>query len=69
MLEIIVIIGFMIIAVLIFAGGLQFSQYKKKKNAGCCGDGSCGSDSHSCYSSKVDFVDNFESIKAKRAKL
>jgi len=68
MLEMLAIIGFMLLAVLIFAGGLHFSQYKKKANAGCCGDGSCDSKGggHSCYSSKADFVDNIDKIKTEK---
>lgn len=70
MLQILAIMGFMLIAVLIFAGGLHFSQYKKKENAGCCGGGHCdsGGNQHSCYSSKSDFVDNLDVIKAEKLK-
>ena len=66
MLQFLAIFGFMILAVAIFAGGLHFSQYKKRANAGCCGGGSCenGGGSHSCYSSKSEFVDNIDKIKA-----
>ncbi len=66
MFQFLVIICFMVIAVAIFAGGLHFSQYKKRANAGCCGGGSCesGGGSHSCYSSKADFVKNIDKIKA-----
>ena len=67
MYEIIAIIVFMVLALLIFAGGLHFSQYKKRQNAGCCGGGSCSSDGvSSCYSSKSDFVDNFDKIKEEK---
>lgn len=68
MLQFFVVIGFMFFAVAIFAGGLHFSQYKKRKNAGCCGGGSCSSDgnSHSCYNSKSDFVNNFDKIKVEK---
>lgn len=68
MLQFLAIIGFMVLAVAIFAGGLHFSQYKKKANAGCCGGGSCDSKGggHSCYSSKADFVDNIDKIKAEK---
>jgi hypothetical protein len=68
MLQILAIIGFMLLAVLVFAGGLHFSQYKKRGNAGCCGGSNCGTDkaSHSCYSSKADFVDNIDTIKAEK---
>ena len=68
MLQMLAIIGFMLIAVLIFAGGLHFSQYKKRENGGCCGGGSCSSDgsSHSCYSSKAEFVENINKIKAEK---
>lgn len=67
MYEFIAIIVFMFLAVAIFLGGLHFSQYKRKENAGCCGGGNCASDgSSSCYSSKEDFVDNFDKIKAEK---
>ena len=68
MTQVLFAIGFMILAVAIFAGGLHFSQYKKRQNAGCCGGGHCASDggSHSCYSSKTDFVDNLDKIKAEK---
>lgn len=68
MVQILAIIGFMILAVLVFAGGLHFSQYKRRSNAGCCGGGSCDTDgnSHSCYSSKTEFVENIDQIKAQK---
>jgi len=67
MLQILAIIGFMILAVLVFTGGLHFSQYKRRDNAGCCGGGNCSSgNSGSCYSSKAEFVDNIEDIKAQK---
>ena len=67
MVQILAIIGFMILAVLVFAGGLHFSQYKRRSNAGCCGGGSCSSEnSGSCYSSKAEFVENIDQIKAQK---
>ena len=68
MTQLFAVIGFMLVAILIFGGGLYFAQYKKKANAGCCGGGNCSADgtSGSCYSSKTDFVDNFDKIKADR---
>jgi hypothetical protein len=68
MLQMLAIIGFMLLAVLIFAGGLHFSQYKKRGNAGCCGGGNCDSKGggHSCYSSKSDFVENIDKIKMEK---
>jgi hypothetical protein len=68
MLQLLAIIGFMLLAVLVFAGGLHFSQYKKRENAGCCGGGNCGTEkaSHSCYSSKAEFVENIDKIKAEK---
>jgi len=67
MLQILAIIGFMLLAVLVFAGGLHFSQYKKRGNESCCGGGNCSTDrDHSCYSSKTDFVDNIDKIKAEK---
>ena len=70
MLQYIAIIGFFILAVIIFALGLHFSQYKKREDAGCCGGGACGTNgtSHSCYTSKSNFVDNLEKIKAQKIK-
>ena len=69
MIEILAAIFFIFLAFAIFAGGLHFSNYKKRENAGCCGGGSCSSDgSSSCYSSKEDFVDNFDKIKSERLK-
>lgn len=71
MLQYLAIIGFFILAVLIFALGLYFSQYKKREDAGgCCGGGACGTNgtSHSCYSSKSNFVDNLDKIKAQKIK-
>lgn len=72
MIQFLAIIGFMIIAVAIFAGGLHFSQYKKREDgAGCCGGGHCdsGGNQHSCYASKSDFVDNIDKIKTEKLKL
>jgi hypothetical protein len=68
MTQVLFAVGFMFLAILIFAGGLHFSQYKKRENGGCCGGGHCSSDgdSHSCYSSKTDFVDNINKIKAEK---
>ena len=61
-------VGFMLVAILIFGGGLYFAQYKKRENAGCCGGGSCDSEGGSggCYSSKSKFVDNLDKLKAER---
>jgi hypothetical protein len=69
MIEIVAIVVFMIIAFLVFWGGLHFSQYKKRENAGCCGGGHCSTDgnSSSCYSSKTDFVDNIDNIRAQKS--
>lgn len=71
MLQFLAIIAVMVFAVAIFAGGLHFSKYKKRENAGCCGGGHCSSEGggHSCYSSKEEFVDNFDKIKADRLKV
>jgi len=68
MLQFVAIVGFMILAIGVMAIALHFSQYKKRENAGCCGGGSCSSDvgSHSCYSSKADFVENIDKIKAEK---
>ncbi|MDX1700564.1 MAG: hypothetical protein R3250_08110 [Melioribacteraceae bacterium] len=67
MLEIFAAIIFILLAFALFAGGLHFSKYKKRENAGCCGGGSCSADGKSsCYSSKEEFVDNFDKIKAER---
>ena len=71
MLQFLAIIVVMVLAVAIFVGGLHFSKYKKRANAGCCGGGHCdsGGNQHSCYSSKEEFVDNFDKIKADRLKV
>lgn len=55
------VIGFFVVAILIFAFGLHFAEYKKRKDAGCCGGGSCSSDGSSggCYNSKSKFVDDY----------
>ena len=61
MLQYLAVIGFFIVAVLIFALGLHFSEYKKRKDAGCCGGGNCATDGTpgSCYNSKSKFVDDY----------
>lgn len=69
MLQVIVLVAFFMTAIGIFAAALMFSKYKKREDGnGCCGGGHCAADGtpHSCYSSKTDFVDNFEKIKAER---
>ncbi len=71
MTQLFVMIGFFSAAILIFAIGLHFSKYKKRENAGCCGGGHCdsGGNQHSCYSSKSEFVDNYEKIKSGELKV
>jgi hypothetical protein len=73
MLQFIVIVLFFMVAVAAFAGALQFSKYKNREDGvGCCGGGHCSADgnhSHSCYSSKSDFVDNFDKIKTEKIKM
>ena len=63
MLQYLAVIGFFVVAVLIFALGLHFSEYKKRKDAGCCGGGHCSEDGTpgSCYNSKSKFVDDYMS--------
>lgn len=70
MLQYLAIIGFFVLAVIIFAFGLHFSQYKKREDAGCCGGGACGTGeaNHSCFVSKLNFVDNLDKIKAEKLK-
>ena len=72
MMQFLVVVGFFIVAIAIMAVALHFSQYKKKDNS-CCGGGSCstggGSHNHSCYSSKADFVEYLDVIKAESVKL
>ncbi len=71
MLQVIVLVGFFMIAIGVFAAALQFSKYKKRENAGCCGGGHCSDNGtpHTCYSSKSDFVDNYEKIKTEKLEL
>ena len=71
MYEILAVVVIMVLALLIFWGGLHFSQYKKRENAGCCGGGHCeaGGDQSSCYSSKENFVDNIDKIKTEKLEL
>ena len=70
MLQVIVLVGFFMVVVGLFAAALQFSKYKKRENAGCCG-GHCAADGTpgSCYTSKTDFVDNFDKIKAEKLEI
>ncbi len=72
MLQFLAVVGFMVVAIAIMAAALHFSQYKKRENAGCCGGGNCstdgGSNDHSCYSSKADFVDNYKKVKPETIK-
>ena len=69
MYEILAVIVIMVLALLIFWGGLHFSQYKRRENTGCCGGGNCETgETGSCYSSKSEFVDNIDSIRAKKLK-
>ncbi len=61
MQEILIVIAFFLGAFGIFISGLIFSQYKKRKNAGCCGGGNCSTEGSpgSCYSEKERFVDDY----------
>lgn len=63
MVQYLAVIGFFVVAILIFAVGLHFSNYKKRKDAGCCGGGNCSTEgnSGSCYNSKSKFVDDYMS--------
>ena len=70
MLQYLAVVGFFIVALGIFAGGLALSNYKKKgDNSGCCGcDGGCSTSNSdcaedgtgaSCYNSKSRFVKEY----------
>ncbi len=61
MQEILIVIVFFLVSFGIFIGGLVFSQYKKRQNAGCCGGTNCsdGGSPNSCYKEKEKFVDNY----------
>ncbi|MCK9280784.1 MAG: hypothetical protein M0P71_09190 [Melioribacteraceae bacterium] len=55
---------FFILAAIGMALALQFSKYKKRGDAGCCGGGHCDSNgnhdgNHSCYSKGSKFVDEY----------
>ena len=72
MLQVIVLVVFFMLAIGVFAAALQFSKYKKREDGvGCCGGGHCSADGtpHTCYSSKSEFVDNFDKIKAEKIKI
>jgi len=67
MTQILIVAAVFAIAFLGMALSLHFSKYKKDGSS-CCGGGHCDSTGHhhdgsSCYNSKVDFVDKFDSIK------
>ncbi len=63
MTQFFIVFGIFIVAMVGFAASLHFSQYKKR-SSGCCGGGHCDSDGnkkaagHSCYSEKIDYIDN-----------
>ncbi|MCF8261850.1 MAG: hypothetical protein K9J12_13810 [Melioribacteraceae bacterium] len=66
MLQIFVVTVFFVLAFSLMAMALHFAKWKKKAS-GCCGGGNCDTDgggSHSCYRSKLDFV-NEHAIKQK----
>jgi len=57
MTQIIVVTLFFIAAFSLMALALHFAKYKKS-NSGCCGGGHCETGGgHSCYSSKVNYLD------------
>ena len=66
MIQYIVIFLFFVLAFSGFVAALHFSQYKRRPSSGCCGGGHCDTDggkgehSHSCYSEKSEFVDNYK---------
>jgi hypothetical protein len=64
MIQYLAVIGFFIVALLLFGFALHFSKYKKRAS-GCCGGGHCSIDGensdkqvHSCYRDKLNFIDN-----------
>ncbi|MGD8779264.1 MAG: hypothetical protein PVH88_09935 [Ignavibacteria bacterium] len=63
MKEILIVVAFFLGAFGIFIGGLIFSQYKRRKNVGCCGGGNCATDGTpgSCYKEKEKFVKDYVS--------
>ncbi len=59
MLQFAIIIALFVLAISGMALALHFSKYKKN-DSGCCGGGHCstpGNDSHSCYGSKIKYID------------
>lgn len=67
MTQILIVAVVFAIAFLGMALSLKFSKYKESGSS-CCGGGHCSTDkSHhdgsSCYNSKIDFVDKFDTIK------
>jgi hypothetical protein len=57
MTQIIVVTLFFVAAFSLMAMALHFAKYKKG-DSGCCGGGHCETGGgHSCYSSKVNYID------------
>ena len=68
MTQILIVIGFFIVAFSLMAASLHFSKYKKRAS-GCCGGGNCSTDEDgnkisSCYNDKKEFVDNYSKSTA-----
>ena len=76
--QLLAIIVFFALATVIMGLSLHFSKYKQKSSS-CCGGGHCSVDeddhnqecenTHSCYSSKEEFVNNFDKIKVKKVRI
>lgn len=60
MIQFLFIFGIFIFAILGMALALHFSKYKQSES-GCCGGSHCdanGNKIHSCYHSKVNYIDS-----------
>ncbi len=58
--QVLVVTLFFMLAFSLTAIALHFAKWKKKGESGCCGGGHCDTDgggSHSCYSSKINYID------------
>ncbi|MBZ0181399.1 MAG: hypothetical protein K8F60_03000 [Melioribacteraceae bacterium] len=61
MLQILIVALFFIVAFTLMGLALHFAKYKQG-DSGCCGGGHCdtngkSSQGHSCYSSKINYID------------
>lgn len=59
MLQIVIVTLFFVLAFSLMAMALHFAKWKKKGESGCCGGGHCETNGggHSCYSSKINYLD------------